>query len=65
MAPNATNPTPGRAARTIHWLFPSRTHLAITIAVEMALSALGLPRWMHIAAAIVIHLVLQALGRFR
>ena len=48
MAPNATNPTPGRAASVIHWLVPSREHLAITIAVAIVMAPLGLPLWAHL-----------------
>jgi hypothetical protein len=52
MASNATNSNPGRMARAFDWLFPSRKHFAITIAVEMALAALGPRRglvsyWVH------------------
>jgi hypothetical protein len=62
MASNATNPTPGRTAWAIHWLFPSQKHLAITIAVEMALSALGLPLWARLLLAAIAHLIAFALA---
>ncbi len=64
MATNATNPTPGRTARIIHWLIPSRRQVAIGLAADVALLTLGLPLWIHLAAAVVIHLALHALGRF-
>jgi len=43
MASNATNPNPDSIARAFNWLFPSRKHLAITVASKMALAALAPP----------------------
>jgi hypothetical protein len=60
MAPNATNHHPGRTASVIHSLFPSRKHLAITIAVEMALTAIGLPLWTHLLLGALAHLIALA-----
>ena len=60
MAPNATNHNPGRAASAIHWLFPSREHLAITIAIEMALTVLGVPLWAHLLLGALAHLIALA-----
>jgi hypothetical protein len=58
MASNAVNHGPGRAARAIHWLFPSRQHLAITIAIEIGLTACGIPLWAHLLLGVLLHLVL-------
>jgi hypothetical protein len=57
MAPNATNHQPGRTARVLHWLFPSRTIAAITLTVEIGLTALGLPLWAHVLVAVLLHLL--------
>lgn len=57
MATNAVNRRSGRVARAIHWLFPSREHLAITIAVEVALAASGLPLWAHLLLGVLLHLI--------
>jgi hypothetical protein len=57
MASNATNPNPDSIARAFNWLFPSRKHLAITVAVEMALAALALPLWARIPLGALAHLI--------
>ncbi len=57
MAPNAVNRRPGHLARAIHWLFPSRTGLAISIAVEIGLTVCGLPLRVHLALGAVAHLL--------
>jgi hypothetical protein len=61
MATNATKPTPGRMARAIHWFFPSRRQVAISLAADAVLAVLGLPLWMHLALGLLIHLVVALL----
>ena len=63
MAPNATNPTPGRMARVIHWLFPSRRQVAISLVADLGLTALGLPLWMHLALSVTLHAAVHMAGR--
>ena len=53
--PDGANRHPRRTASAIHWLFPSREHLTITIAVEMALTAVGLPPWAHLLLGALVH----------
>jgi hypothetical protein len=65
MATNATNPTPGRTARFIHWLFPSRPQVAISLAADVSLAILGLPLWLHLALGLVLHLALHLVWRLR
>jgi len=62
MASNAATTTPGRMARVIHWLFPSRRHVAITPAADTALTLLGLPLWMHLALTVVFHVAFRGAG---
>lgn len=57
MASKAANHQPGRWARAIRWLFPSRAHVAITLAVEIVLAALGLPLWAHVTLGALVHLL--------
>ena len=64
MATNATN-TPGRTARVIHWLFPSRKQVAVSLAADAALSALRLPLWVHLTLGVVLHLTFHLVGRLR
>ena len=65
MAPNATNPTRGRTARVIHWLFPSRWEVAIGFAADLSLMALGLPPWLHLALSVVIHAAAHLVRRLK
>jgi hypothetical protein len=65
MATNATNPTPGRMARVIRWLFPSRRQVAFSLAADVGFVALGLPLWMHLAIGLVLHLALHLAWRLR
>jgi len=59
MATNATNPTPGRTARVIHWLFLSRRQTAITLAADAGLALLVVPLWAHVALGAVLHLTIH------
>jgi hypothetical protein len=61
MASNTTNPRPGRAGRVIHWFFPSRRQLAVSLAAEIGLASLGLPLWSHFILGLVIHLAVAVL----
>ena len=65
MASNATTPRPGRAARIIHWLVPSRQQIAVGLAADAALAALGLPLWIHLALTVVFQLTIHLVGRLR
>ena len=65
MASNAATTTPGRMARVIHWLFPSRKQVAISLVADVGLAILGLPLWMHLALGAMIHFALQRVGRLR
>ena len=58
MASNATNHPPGRLTRAFHWLFPRRRCMAITVGVEIGLSLIGLPTWVHLAVVALLHLAL-------
>lgn len=64
MATNATNLTPGRTGRVIHWLFPSRRQVAVGVAAELGLAILGLPLWVHLALGAALHVVIHLVGRF-
>ena len=63
MASNAATTTTGRMARVIHWLFPSRTQVAISLGTDAVLAVLGLPLWMHLALGIVLHVALHIVPR--
>jgi hypothetical protein len=63
MASNATNPRPGRVVRVIHWLFPSRREVAIGLVVDLGLTALGLPLWLHVAVSVAVHAAVHVVGR--
>ena len=65
MASHATTTTSGRMARVIHWVFPSRKQVAISLAADAALAALGLPLWMHLALGVALHLTFHLVGRLR
>jgi hypothetical protein len=66
MATNATNThTPGWIARVIHWLFPSRRQVAISLAAHGVLAVLGLPLWIHLALGAVFHMAVHLVGRLR
>jgi hypothetical protein len=65
MATNATNPTRRRTARVIHWIFPSRQQVAISLTAEVGLTALGFRLWMHLALGMVLHLAIHLVGRLR
>ena len=43
-------------AGVIHWLFPSRRHVAIGLAAELGLVGLGLPLWIHLTLGVLLHL---------
>ncbi len=52
IASKATNhPAGRRLTRVFHWLFPSYRSLAMTVAVEVCLTLVGLPAWAHLAVA--------------
>lgn len=61
MASNASTPRFGHVARVIHWLIPSRRQVAISLASDVGLVALGLPLWAHLILALVIHLAVAVL----
>ena len=63
MASNAATTTHSRMARVIHWLFPSRRQVAISVAVDAGLAVLGLPLWMHLAIGVVLHAIVHLVGR--
>jgi hypothetical protein len=63
MASNATTARPGRAAQVIHFLFPSRRQVAISLASDIGLAVLGLPLWMHLALGVVLHSAIHLVGR--
>ena len=65
MASNAATTTPGRMARVSHWLFPSRKQVAIGLAADAGLAALGLPLWLHLALGVALHLAFHLVGRLR
>jgi len=65
MASNAATTTTGRMARVIHWLFPSRKQIAMSLTADAALAALGLPLWMHLALGVALHLTFHLVGRLR
>ena len=65
MAMNATNLTPGRMARVVHWIFPSRNQIVISLAADTSLAVLGLPLWMHLALGVALHLTFYLVGRLR
>lgn len=51
MASNATTPYPGRVARFVHHLLPSRWQVASLLFAEVVVSIFGAPIWLHIVAA--------------
>ena len=63
MASNATIPTHGRMAQVIHWLFPSRQQLAISLGGETILELVGMPLCMHLALALMLHLAISMVRR--
>ena len=63
MASNAATTTTGRMARVIHWLFPSRREVAISLAVDAVVTILGLPLWMHLALGLMLHAAVRLVGR--
>ena len=63
MASNAVNSRPGRVARAIHWLFPSYQHLALSVAIEIALAVCGVPLWAHLLLGVLLHLVITGAPR--
>ena len=65
MASNAVNSRPGRVAGAIHWLFPSRPQVAISLAADLGLVVLALPLWMHLALGLVLHLAIHLVWRLR
>jgi hypothetical protein len=65
MASNAATTTPGRTARVIHWLFPSRKQVAVSLAADVGLAVLGLPLWMHLALGVALHLTFHLVARRR
>lgn len=63
MAPNATNHTPGRTARAIHWLLPSRQLVVLSLVADIGLVVLRLPVWVHLLLIVVPHLLVHLAGR--
>jgi hypothetical protein len=57
LAPNTVDHRPGRAARTVQWLFTSRAHLALFIAREIGLAACRLPLWAHLLLRVRVHIL--------
>lgn len=65
MATKATTPTRGRAAGEILWHIPSRREVTLSLFVDLALAAVGVPLWVHLALAGLLHLGFRVCDQIR
>jgi len=62
MASSATTPRPGRVARFVQHLLPSRWQVASFLFAEIVLTIFGAPLGLHIVAAGLDHVLLRPVG---
>ena len=58
MASNTSISRPGRVARLIYILRPSRSQVAFFLVTEVALTVIGAPSWVHLVAGGLLHAVM-------